>query len=154
VKAPSCFRGYARKCNISNANPPEKPPKQATDWKRYQAKRQRPTPAHERTAAPFARSKRYPHQPSVVQAGGHPKKKIGKKSFPIDNHAQNGLAISFYSLGKIIQPSFVKGQNLMEKKRPIIGFIGAGITGTALSVRFAQKGYPVIAVSSRSYHSG
>jgi len=31
-----------------------------------------------------------------------------------------------------------------------IGFIGAGTTGTALAVRLSQKGYPVLAVSSRS----
>ncbi len=30
-----------------------------------------------------------------------------------------------------------------------IGFIGAGTTGTALAVRLSQKGYPVLAVSSR-----
>lgn len=41
----------------------------------------------------------------------------------------------------------------MEKNRPTIGFIGAGTTGTALSVRLAQKGYQVIAVSSRSLTS-
>jgi predicted short-subunit dehydrogenase-like oxidoreductase (DUF2520 family) len=33
---------------------------------------------------------------------------------------------------------------------PTIGFIGAGTTGTALAVRLAQRGYQVIAVSSRS----
>lgn len=37
----------------------------------------------------------------------------------------------------------------MEK----IGFIGAGIVGTALAFRLSQKGYPVIAVSSRSLAS-
>jgi len=36
---------------------------------------------------------------------------------------------------------------------PTIGFIGAGITGTALAVRLAQHGYQVIAVSSRSLSS-
>jgi len=36
---------------------------------------------------------------------------------------------------------------------PMIGFIGAGITGTALAVRLAQHGYQVIAVSSRSLSS-
>ena len=36
---------------------------------------------------------------------------------------------------------------------PTIGFIGAGITGTALAVRLAQHGYEVIAVSSRSLSS-
>jgi predicted short-subunit dehydrogenase-like oxidoreductase (DUF2520 family) len=34
-----------------------------------------------------------------------------------------------------------------------IGFIGAGITGTALSVRLAQKDYQVIAVASKSLSS-
>jgi len=31
-----------------------------------------------------------------------------------------------------------------------LGFIGAGIVGTALAVRLSSKGYPVVAVSSRS----
>lgn len=34
-----------------------------------------------------------------------------------------------------------------------IGFIGAGTTGTALAVRLSQRGYPVVAVSSRSLSS-
>ena len=34
-----------------------------------------------------------------------------------------------------------------------VGFIGAGIVGTALAVRLSQKGYPVIAVASRSKSS-
>ena len=34
-----------------------------------------------------------------------------------------------------------------------LGFIGAGIVGTALAVRLSSKGYPVIAVSSRSQTS-
>ncbi len=34
-----------------------------------------------------------------------------------------------------------------------IGFIGAGMTGTALAVRLWQRGYPVVAVSSRSIES-
>ena len=34
-----------------------------------------------------------------------------------------------------------------------IGFIGSGTTGTALAVRLNQKGYEVIAASSRSYSS-
>ena len=34
-----------------------------------------------------------------------------------------------------------------------IGFIGAGTTGTALSVRLSQKEYPVVAISSRSLTS-
>ena len=33
------------------------------------------------------------------------------------------------------------------------GFIGAGTTGTALAVRLAQKGWPVVAVSSRTLSS-
>jgi predicted short-subunit dehydrogenase-like oxidoreductase (DUF2520 family) len=41
----------------------------------------------------------------------------------------------------------------MKKSMPTIGFIGAGITGTALAVRMAQHGYEVIAVSSRSLSS-
>ena len=31
-----------------------------------------------------------------------------------------------------------------------IGFIGAGTVGTALAVRLREKGYPVIAVASRT----
>ena len=31
-----------------------------------------------------------------------------------------------------------------------LGFIGAGTVGTALSIRLNDKGYPVVAVSSRS----
>jgi len=34
-----------------------------------------------------------------------------------------------------------------------IGFIGAGTVGTALAVRLSQKGYPVVAVSSRRFQS-
>jgi len=34
-----------------------------------------------------------------------------------------------------------------------IGFIGAGTVGTALAVRLSERGYPVIAVSSRSHSS-
>ena len=34
-----------------------------------------------------------------------------------------------------------------------IGFIGAGMTGTALATRLWQRGYPVVAVSSRSLDS-
>jgi len=33
------------------------------------------------------------------------------------------------------------------------GFIGAGTTGTALAVRLSQKGWPVVAVSSRTLSS-
>lgn len=36
---------------------------------------------------------------------------------------------------------------------PNIGFIGAGTVGTALAVRLKQRGYPVIAVASRSRSS-
>lgn len=36
------------------------------------------------------------------------------------------------------------------RKKPDIGFIGAGITGTALAVRLSGSGYRVIAVSSRT----
>jgi predicted short-subunit dehydrogenase-like oxidoreductase (DUF2520 family) len=36
---------------------------------------------------------------------------------------------------------------------PKIGFIGAGTVGTALAVRLKEKGYPVIAVASRSKSS-
>ncbi len=47
----------------------------------------------------------------------------------------------------------------MVKKRneehtvPKIGFIGAGVVGTALAVRLSEKGYPVVAVASRSKSS-
>ena len=34
-----------------------------------------------------------------------------------------------------------------------LGFIGAGTVGTALSVRLNNRGYPVVAVSSRSHTS-
>jgi len=34
-----------------------------------------------------------------------------------------------------------------------IGFIGAGTVGTALAVRLSEKGYPIIAVSSRRFSS-
>lgn len=42
---------------------------------------------------------------------------------------------------------------MTKQNAPTIGFIGAGTTGTALAVRLAQHGYPVIAVSSRSLTS-
>jgi predicted short-subunit dehydrogenase-like oxidoreductase (DUF2520 family) len=42
---------------------------------------------------------------------------------------------------------------MKKRNMPTIGFIGAGITGTALAVRLAQHGYQVIAVSSRSLSS-
>jgi predicted short-subunit dehydrogenase-like oxidoreductase (DUF2520 family) len=34
-----------------------------------------------------------------------------------------------------------------------LGFIGAGTVGTALAIRLAEKGYPVVAVASRRYES-
>jgi len=37
-----------------------------------------------------------------------------------------------------------------EARKPEIGFIGAGTVGTALAVRLSGKGYPVVAVSSRT----
>ena len=40
-----------------------------------------------------------------------------------------------------------------EKMKMTIGFIGAGMTGTALATRLWQRGYPVVAVSSRSLSS-
>ncbi len=42
---------------------------------------------------------------------------------------------------------------MINQSTPTIGFIGAGTTGTALAVRLAQHGYPVIAVSSLSLTS-
>ena len=39
------------------------------------------------------------------------------------------------------------------KRRPTVGFIGAGTVGTALAVRLSNKGYKVIAVASRSKSS-
>jgi predicted short-subunit dehydrogenase-like oxidoreductase (DUF2520 family) len=42
---------------------------------------------------------------------------------------------------------------MKKKDMPIIGFIGAGTTGTALAVRLAQHGHQVVAVSSRSLTS-
>ncbi len=42
---------------------------------------------------------------------------------------------------------------MTKQSLPTIGFIGAGTTGTALAVRLAQHGYPVIAVSSLSLTS-
>jgi predicted short-subunit dehydrogenase-like oxidoreductase (DUF2520 family) len=42
---------------------------------------------------------------------------------------------------------------MMRTDTPTIGFIGAGTTGTALAVRLAQRGYQIIAVSSRSLTS-
>ena len=41
----------------------------------------------------------------------------------------------------------------MEQTKPTIGFIGAGITGTALACQLFRQGYPVIAVNSRSASS-
>ncbi len=40
-----------------------------------------------------------------------------------------------------------------KNKKLRLGFIGAGTVGTALAVRLSSKGYPVVAVSSRSYAS-
>ena len=34
-----------------------------------------------------------------------------------------------------------------------IGFIGAGTVGSALALRLREKGYPVVAVSSRTFTS-
>ncbi len=42
---------------------------------------------------------------------------------------------------------------MTDKKTLSIGFIGAGITGTALAVRLSQQGYHVVAVSSRTLAS-
>jgi predicted short-subunit dehydrogenase-like oxidoreductase (DUF2520 family) len=42
---------------------------------------------------------------------------------------------------------------MKKRNMPTIGFIGAGITGTALAVRLTQHGYQVIAVSSHSLSS-
>ncbi|HEX7365324.1 MAG TPA: DUF2520 domain-containing protein [Dehalococcoidia bacterium] len=42
---------------------------------------------------------------------------------------------------------------MTKQSLPTIGFVGAGTTGTALAVRLAQHGYPVIAVSSLSLTS-
>ncbi len=47
----------------------------------------------------------------------------------------------------------VKKRNNEENTGPEIGFIGAGVVGTALAVRLGEKGYPVIAVASRSKSS-
>jgi predicted short-subunit dehydrogenase-like oxidoreductase (DUF2520 family) len=41
----------------------------------------------------------------------------------------------------------------MEQIRPDIGFIGAGVTGTALACQLWQQGYRIIAVNSRSLSS-
>ena len=40
-----------------------------------------------------------------------------------------------------------------ENKLPKLGFIGAGMVGNALAIRLNRQGYPVVAVSSRSYTS-
>ena len=42
---------------------------------------------------------------------------------------------------------------MTKQNSPTVGFIGAGTTGTALAVRLAQHGYPVVAVSSLSLTS-
>jgi predicted short-subunit dehydrogenase-like oxidoreductase (DUF2520 family) len=41
----------------------------------------------------------------------------------------------------------------MERVRPTIGIIGAGVTGTALACQLWQQGYQVVAVNSRSLSS-
>lgn len=41
----------------------------------------------------------------------------------------------------------------MEKIRPTIGIIGAGVTGTALADRLCQQGYRIVAVNSRTLAS-
>jgi predicted short-subunit dehydrogenase-like oxidoreductase (DUF2520 family) len=41
----------------------------------------------------------------------------------------------------------------MEQVRPTIGFIGAGVTGTALAFQLWQQGYRIVAVNSRSLSS-
>lgn len=38
-------------------------------------------------------------------------------------------------------------------EKPKLGFIGAGILGTALAIRLSERGYKVISVSSRSQTS-
>ena len=40
-----------------------------------------------------------------------------------------------------------------KTKMPRLGFIGAGTVGTALALRLSSKGYPVVAISSRSHNS-
>ncbi|MFO8101763.1 MAG: DUF2520 domain-containing protein [Dehalococcoidia bacterium] len=44
-------------------------------------------------------------------------------------------------------------KRIEENRGPKIGFIGAGVVGTALAVRLAERGYPVIAAASRSKSS-
>ena len=46
----------------------------------------------------------------------------------------------------------VKNQN-EERAATKLGFIGAGVVGTALALRLHEKGYPVVAVASRSESS-
>jgi len=41
----------------------------------------------------------------------------------------------------------------MEQVKPTIGFIGAGVTGTALACQLWQQGYQIVAVNSRSLSS-
>jgi predicted short-subunit dehydrogenase-like oxidoreductase (DUF2520 family) len=48
---------------------------------------------------------------------------------------------------------FLSSFQNIEWKMVKLGFIGAGIVSTALSCRLSEKGYPVVAVSSRSYTS-
>ena len=41
----------------------------------------------------------------------------------------------------------------MDNIRPTVGFIGAGVTGTALAYRLCRQGYKIVAVNSRSTSS-
>ncbi len=43
--------------------------------------------------------------------------------------------------------------SITDTPKPKVGFIGAGTVGTALAVRLSGKGYPVVAVASRSKSS-
>lgn len=40
-----------------------------------------------------------------------------------------------------------------DRRKPLVGFIGAGTVGTALAVSLSLRGYPVVAVASRSRSS-
>ncbi|MCX6005411.1 MAG: DUF2520 domain-containing protein [Chloroflexi bacterium] len=42
---------------------------------------------------------------------------------------------------------------MMKNRKPTLGFIGAGVTGTALAVELAQNGYAVVAANSRNRSS-
>ena len=50
-----------------------------------------------------------------------------------------------------IYDGYASGQGFTDMLKT--GFIGAGTTGTALAVRLSQKGWPVVAVSSRTLSS-